>query len=604
LHCHPERRWRKADKDRATESKIAVLTEQDIAYYTKLTDFVRDAARYQFLARYLKGEGVDGLRTDVPATKGNMGGTTFYNFLISPYDLLKIAYISHKATGVNDLDTYQRMLKPSRLKAIANYIDDDGQFPTNIVINFKTKNPLEFQKGPSEHGTFGTLKLPGLYGSAWVIDGQHRLYGFAFAKKGKNHMVPVLAYENLPSLKERKLFIDINSEQVKVPKSLLREIYAELDADSDDMGKRLEAQYPRIALRLDGMSGSPILDRLQTSSKPDKDHRRCLTLTSLAEGIKENHFLGTIVVNPGAPPMIQPGYLSHLSGDFDTTAEKAADVIAKYFKMFADGVPGHWDLGAAKGGFLATNNGIRALLRLLKEVLTFIENHEHVKLDAMDAEDILEKVAPYIDPVVEFFRNAGEAEVQNFRSRQALDGVKKNLLGMMGIIAEKRPDFSTIELKEYMDGRDKDGTDISRELIDKINAILFKDVLDNLQRHHGTTKENWWWKGIPQPIREKCDAQVNRDNGEKERWRYLSLADYQGIVVHEENWPLFEGRYDFEGKGKKGDRVRWIGRLCKVRQTTHHPEKGLISKDDVAFVKATYGMVMKKILGMSETEAT
>lgn len=103
--------WRKADKDRAAESKIAVLTEQDIAYFTKLTDFVRDAARYQFLARYLRGEGVDGLRTDVPATKGNMGGTTFYNFLISPYDLLKIAYISQRASGVNDLDTYQRMVK-------------------------------------------------------------------------------------------------------------------------------------------------------------------------------------------------------------------------------------------------------------------------------------------------------------------------------------------------------------------------------------------------------------------------------------------------------------------------------------------------------------
>lgn len=591
--------WRKADKERAAESKIAVLTEQDIAYYTKLTDFVRDAARYQFLARYLKGEGVDGLRTDVPATKGNMGGTTFYNFLISPYDLLKIAYISHKATGVNDLDTYQRMVKPSRLKAIANYVDEGGQFPTNIVINFKTKNPLEFQKGSNEHGTFGTLKLPGLYGSAWVIDGQHRLYGFAFAKKGKNHMVPVLAYENLPSMQERKLFIDINSEQVKVPKSLLREIYAELDADSDDIGKRLEAQYPRIALRLDEMPGSPILDRLQTSSKPDKDHRRCLTLTSLAEGIKENRFLGTVVVNPGTPPMIQPGYLSDLSGDFDTTAEKVTDVIAGYFKMFADGVPGHWDLGAAKGGFLATNNGIRALLRLLKEVLTFIEDHEHVKLGSMDAKDILEKVEPYVEPLVEFFKNAGEAEVQNFRSRQALDGVKKNSLGMMGIIAEIKPEFSTVELKEYMDSRDKEGTNVARDLIDNINSILFEDVLDNLRQHYGTANEKWWWNGIPPSIREKCDGQVNRDNGEKERWRYLSLADYQSIVVHDENWPLFEKRYDFDGKGKKGDRVRWIGRLCKVRQTTHHPEKGLISKDDVAFVKATYDTVRKKILGIA-----
>lgn len=159
--------WRKADKDHAAEAKIAVITEQDIAYYSKQTGYLKGAARYQFLARYLKGEGIDGLRIDVPATKGKMGGVTFYNFLISPFDLLKIAYISHKATSANDLETYQRMVKPSRLKEIAAYIDDGGQFTTNIVINFKSSAALRFDKIQSfENSTFGTLKLPGQYGSA------------------------------------------------------------------------------------------------------------------------------------------------------------------------------------------------------------------------------------------------------------------------------------------------------------------------------------------------------------------------------------------------------------------------------------------------------
>lgn len=72
------------------------------------------------------------------------------------------------------------MVKPSRLKSIAAYIDKGGQFPTNIVINFKTKKSnLEFQKMENfENTAFGKLTLPGQYGSAWVIDGQHRLYGF------------------------------------------------------------------------------------------------------------------------------------------------------------------------------------------------------------------------------------------------------------------------------------------------------------------------------------------------------------------------------------------------------------------------------------------
>lgn len=585
--------WRKADKERAAEANIAVITEQDIAYYSKLTDYLKEAARYQFLARYLKGEGVPGLSVDIPATKGRMGKTTFYNFLISPFDLLKIAYISHKATSTNDLETYQRMVKPKRLKAIAAYIDDGGQFPTNIVINFKTKDPLRFHKIETfENSTFGTLKLPGQYGAAWVIDGQHRLYGFEFSERGKNHVVPVLAYVNLPATEEMRLFVDINCEQVKVSRSLLNEIYANLNYGSDDPAERLEALYPRIALRLDEIPSSPIQNRVQTVSK-DNDKNRCLTLITLTDGIKKNRFLGSITQNLPNTPMVQPGPLSDLSGDMDITTEKAADVIAGYFDLFAKGAPGNWQLGDAKGGFLCTNNGLRALLRLLKELINFIEAHDHVKAVSMDAIDIVGKVAPYVAPLVEFFSNADQSEIQSFRSRQAEDGVNKNCLGMMGIINEAKPEFISRELLDYVSTRDEEGTNVARRLIDEINLVLFKDVIDKLKEHYGETKDAWWWQGIPQTTREKCDAQVNRDNGVKDRWQYLSLADYQTIVPH--NWELFEKSYDFGDKGKKADKVSWIGRLNKIRQTTHHPEKGIISKDEVATVKTIHAHVMEQI---------
>lgn len=594
--------WRKADKERADEAKIAIITEQDIAYYFKLTDYLKGAARYQFLARYLKGEGVPGLSVDIPATKGRMGNTTFYNFLISPFDLLKIAYISHKATSTNDLETYQRMVKPKRLKAIAAYIDDGGQFPTNIVINFKTKDSLRFNKSETfGNSTFGTLKLPGQYGAAWVIDGQHRLYGFEFSERGKNHVVPVLAYVNLPATEEMRLFVDINCEQVKVSRSLLNEIYANLNYGSDDPAERLEALYPRIALRLDEIPSSPIQNRVQTVSK-DSDKNRCLTLITLTDGIKKNRFLGSVSQNLPNPPMVQPGPLSDLSGDMDITTEKAADVLAGYLDLFAQGAPGNWQLGDAKGGFLCTNNGLRALFRLLKELINYIESHEHIKVVSMDAKDIVEKVSPYVAPLVKFFSNADSSEIQSFRSRQAEDGVNKNCLGMMGIISESKPEFSNKELQEYLSGRDVEGTKIARELIDEVNVILFEDVIDKLKKHFGEDKDAWWWQGIPQTTREKCDAQVNRDNGVKDRWQYLSLADYQTIVPH--NWELFEKIYDFGDKGKKADKVSWIGRLNKIRQTTHHPEKGIISKEEVAKVKEIHAQVMEKIAGSTLASKT
>jgi len=594
--------WRKADKDRAAETKIAIITEQDIAYYAKLTNYLKEAARYQFLARYLKGEGVDGLRAAVPATTGRMGGTTFYNFLMSPFDLLKIAYISHKATSANDLETYQRMVKPTRLKEIAAYIDDGGQFPTNIVINFKSRDALRFEKIQSfENSTFGTLYLPGQYGSAWVIDGQHRLYGFAFSGRGEeNHVVPVLAYDNLPAADEMKLFVDINCEQVKVPRSLLNEIYANLNYGSDDPVERLEAQYPRITLRLDEIPSSPIHDRVLTVSK-DKDNNRCLTLTSLADGIKENRFLGSITQNRPNPPMAQPGPLSDLSGDMDLTTEKAADVIAGYLDLFAQGVPGNWQLGAAKGGFLCTNNGLRALLRLLKELINFIEMHDHIKAVTMDADEIVEKVAPYAAPLVEFFKNADPSEIQIFRSRQSLDGVNKNCLGMMGIISNAIPLFTTRELAAYQNSRDKEGTTEAGKLILEINEILHKDVVETLKAQYG---DKWFFDGVPPQIRSKCLDLYNAESGAKEMHQYLFLIDYQAIVL--KNLHLFEKRYLIFGdaKASKADKVSWIAKINAIRTTTAHPEKGLISKDEVEFVRKVYALVKEKIVGTTAGSTT
>jgi DGQHR domain-containing protein len=521
---------RAADRKRAEEAKIAVLTENDIAYFDELTDLLREGTRYQFLGRYLKGEKVQGLRIEVPATKGSMGGTTFYNFLISPLDLLKIGYISHKASSsVNDFETYQRMIKPSRLKKIAKYIDEGGKFPTNIVINFKSRSGLEFQPIKTfEDATFGRLVLPGQYAAAWVIDGQHRLYSFSYIKKAraKTPVLPVLAYQNLPVAEEMKLFVDINCEQVRVSRGLLNEIYASLHHDSDDPSERLEAQYARIALKLDEMASSPIRDRVITVSK-EKDHYRCLTLTSLADGINENKFLGA-----ASGKGVTPGPLTDISGDLDLTNEKAADVFSGYFRLIANGVPDHWKLGDAKGGFLCTNNGLRALLRLLRELVTFIEQKEGCQALHLDAQTIVTKISPYVTPLVSFFKSADASEIQAYRSRQALDGVKRNCLGFMGIIGEGIPDFSTAELKEYLATRDKEGTNVARRMIDDINNILYEDVLSRLKNQFGTNKDAWWWQGIPQTVREKCDTQMNRDNGEKDRWQYLSLADYPGIVNH------------------------------------------------------------------------
>ena len=202
--------WSDVDLAKCKEAQIAVITDGELNYYAALAQHLKHAARYQLLGHMFGGQKIDGLAREVVATRGKMGGETFYTFLIRPDELLKIAYVGHKASrDIENLETYQRMLQPNRLKKIAEYINGGGKFPTNIVVNLKTakKSELSFHvKEKFGEEALGVLHLPANYASAWIIDGQHRLYGYAHARgmEGYNAdstVLPVLAYENLPAHK-------------------------------------------------------------------------------------------------------------------------------------------------------------------------------------------------------------------------------------------------------------------------------------------------------------------------------------------------------------------------------------------------------------------
>ncbi len=134
------------DKERAKQSNIILFDEVDLAYYENLVNHLGPAAKYQILSDMLPGKEIPGLSIKIPAIKSKMGGSNCYTFSISPEFLLKIAYVSHRSKGkASDINTYQRMLTKSRLNKIRDYLNDDGMFPTNIVLNFE-KSRLNFQR--------------------------------------------------------------------------------------------------------------------------------------------------------------------------------------------------------------------------------------------------------------------------------------------------------------------------------------------------------------------------------------------------------------------------------------------------------------------------
>ena len=201
------------DVERAKEQKVALLNENDLQYYEQLVAHLGPAAKYQFFADMLPGKQIYGLGLTIPALESKMGKHTCYSFSITPAYLLKIAYVSHRAKGkATDVDTYQRMIKKSRLKTIREYITSNGIFPTNIVVSLEGRRAARFeareQQGGPEGARYGTLHLKPAYRSAWIIDGQHRLFAYSGHERATTSHLSVLAFVNLPASQQAQLFVD------------------------------------------------------------------------------------------------------------------------------------------------------------------------------------------------------------------------------------------------------------------------------------------------------------------------------------------------------------------------------------------------------------
>src|SRR5690606_2910367 len=150
-----------------------------------------------------------------------MGKKKYFMFSIEPSLLLKMGFVLHRTrANESEFPTYQRLLVPSRLKGITKFIDEGGYFPNSIIINFNTKkNKIKFEpnsKLTDSNACSGNLIIPNAYGIAYIIDGQHRVYGYANSQYVENNTIPVVAFDGLDSIEQLEIFMDINQNQKEI----------------------------------------------------------------------------------------------------------------------------------------------------------------------------------------------------------------------------------------------------------------------------------------------------------------------------------------------------------------------------------------------------
>ncbi len=570
--------WSEADVECAEASNVRVITENEIQYFEAFIAHIGAAGRYQFLAEFLEGTRIPNLENiRVPAVRGRLGRDTYYSFVVSARHLLKIAFVNHQALNHPDgRPAYQRMINKKRINDIGVFIKNGGYFPTNILVNFVDQ--CRFDLLPNKDNAdrdikFGWLYLPSKYKSAWIIDGQHRLYGFSSVPDDfLNSNLFVLAFERMDTKTEADLFITINHEQRSVPKSLLVTLQADLKVGSSDPKEAISAIASALVRSINNDNTSPFFRRFEIPGVPPAESQN-LTVAEAVKGLVRSTLLGRALPKKSRVP-------GFLSGETDDgTINRARTLLNGYFRKLMDANPDRWEKG--RSAYICVNPGIRAHFQLIQEILSYLTKNDIV--DAMvDAPDkMLPAVIEFIGPILDFVARGSDKQVEaKFSRKFGEGGVAEYFYNLCDVLQGKHKEFGSQEFKKYKERQADARVHQADEDINDLQNAISEVVIETLKKLHGvhelpSGEKAYWDLGIENlDIKQNAYKKQQMMPPEKRspKEAYLDLIDFEKIIKQQNNWPTFEPIFNIQLPGEKGKKyyLAWLERLNEIRRISAH----------------------------------
>ena len=564
-----------ATRKRISDAEVVLMDEDTIDYYLALAEHLGRAARFQLLGNLFADTKIPGLDPKVAAIRGRMGSHTYYSFAIEPARLLKLAYVLHRNQANSSLmPTYQRLIKKSRLKAVTQFVDSGGFFPNSIVLNIEgAKKPRFDLAGKSEtEAKLGILHLPQTYRAAYVIDGQHRLYGYAGSPRAETDLIPVVAFVDLPRTEQVRLFMQINENQQAVPKNLRNTLNADLLWGSSDLRDQSRALRLRTAQHLGDMKTSPLFGRIIVGEN-QRTAIRCITIDSIYNGLGRGNFIGTF--SKSAVKEVGTFY----AGGNQATYELLVPFLELCFEYIREGLPSQWVLGGGEGGFVFLNNGIESLLRIFSDVVDHLVAANGADPRVMSLDDLFDDCCYYLDPVIEHLDGLSVEEGAEYRRMYGSGAGTRYWRRLQIAIREKRPEFVPLGLDEFIANEEKAFNTESFEIVRDLETFLKKDIETRLKDEYGA---NWFQEGVPRKVRLDAGNLANEKNvdlapdKQVTAWDCFHLINYHAILTqnHELWQQRFEKQYTRPGEEDKPGgwkaRASWLTELNRIRNENSH----------------------------------
>lgn len=595
--------WSTPDKQRALGEKIGVITERELRYYAQIGEHLGRAARYQFLAEFLKDQTIPELSgKKVPALRGKLGGKAFYTFVTTPRDLLKISFVNHRS--LNDPEgapTYQRLVSKGRMRAVGEFIKKGGYFPNNLIINFTER--IRFDRVARDEAadvTYGQLYLPDRYRSAWVVDGQHRLYGFSpIEDKFLDQNIIVVAFEQLPKGEEANLFVTINHEQKPVPKHLLDDLDGELKWGSQVPSERVSAISARLINLINTDVSEPFHNRI-TQQGITSTARTCLTMPALKDALRRSGLVGKAALGNAHYD------LGPFCGKTDAvTLDRARSALNEFFGRIRNAALSEWELG--RDGVLCTNVAVQAYVLLFGAVIRYWE--VNTASDAKDAEieDLMGEIDEYLKPITEALEQTPAVELrEQFNVPFGSGGPVEYYYRLCKLIKEKYADFKPEGLEDWEVAQSEDKINEADHQLKKIVEEMRHYIFSVFRQIHGEKGDAYWKKGVTDKgikaaaYERSLDAEAD-DSLPMEA--FLEIVEMKKIIEAKDNWPRFKAVFNISEPGEKGQAkaTKWMLQINELRRIPAHPAKGRGYKvEDFEFIEFIYNELLKRIQNAGE----
>lgn len=595
--------WSPTDIERANDGDIKIVTENELQYFETFVRHMGPASKYQVLGEFLRGQKVPGLQNiKLPAIRGKIGGESFYSFVTTPRNLLKIAFVNHQALNHPDgRPAYQRMISSKRIKEIGAFIEKGGFFPTNILVNFSDAprfDPISNKENTDPNIKFGWITLPSKYRSAWIIDGQHRLYGFSHLDDAHlDQSLFVLGFEKMAVQKEADLFITINHKQKSVPKSLLVSLLADIRMGDSDPSTALSAVGSAVVRALNTDMTSPLARRFAIHGVPPEPNQN-LTISETVNGLRRSGLIGKITGKT-----LSPGPLSGTTDE--ETIRRASIVLNTYFEALRVANPSRWEAG--RDAFIAVNPGIRAHLTVISEVISYLAHKKSLDFHLMKPDEFSKHVVEFCEPIFLYIKTASDDEIRSKFSRKFGEGgVKEYGYHLMQVLTEKHNDFGTEEFQRWVEQSASEKIDEVNRFLMKLAERLTDYAIETLKNVHGTHRlasdePAFWEIGVEsERIRRNAfEAQQKDKTRRKAKEAYLNIIDLIEIVKQKNNWDHFE--YVFKNprpNERTGQKyyLGWLQTFNELRNIAAHKNHlKTYTDDDLDFIEWLRTEVSPKI---------